>query len=153
MSSALKSSQNFLHVLQPFQDLVDLGSSALKRAGQQEVKKKNGYTKEIVAVCKACVTASEGQSSGSGKKKYIFAAQLLHVYRLIICTLQACDDIAKPPERTGEAVIQRLRLTCFQCLKFQGTLSSITAKSQTGSPMEQDVERAALSICNYEAMM
>ena len=111
-----------------------------------------GWSKEeTVLARKAFHSSSEDPRSGSGKKKDRFAAQVLEVYNTLLKDLAEQNRNITYHERTAEAVIQRFRKSKCECLKFEGIVRSIKSRDPTGSPTEEQIERAALAVYNGEA--
>lgn len=52
---------------------------------------------------------------------------------------------------TGEDILQRYKKIRCDCIKLEGIIMSINAKSPTGSPAEEDTFRAATAVYNGEA--
>lgn len=101
--------------------------------------------------CTAYIAASEDPSRGNGKKKEVFIGQILDTFT------KFCEEkIKNNPglsfhQRTGEAILQRYKKARTECLKFEGIVYAIKQKKPTGSPSENDIERAALAVYNGDA--
>lgn len=108
---------------------------------------------ESVLACKSYQCASEDPRKGNGKKKEVFISQVLGVYKTLLANLRANNPSFQFPDRTGEAIVQRYRKARCECIKFEGIIMSIKARDPTGSPTEEQIERAALAIYNGEATL
>ena len=112
---------------------------------------KGWSSEETVFACRAYQTASEDPRKGNGKKKDVFAAQVLEVYNSLIGLCRVDNGTPMYNDRTGEAIIQRCRKARCECIKFEGIVNSIKARDPTGSPTDEQIERAALAVYNGEA--
>lgn len=111
-----------------------------------------GWTQEeTVLACRAYQSASEDPRKGSGKKKDLFTAQVLSKYNDLVRVLRSENLMCTYPDRTGEAIIQRFRKARCECVKFEGIIKSMKSRDPTGSPTDEQFERAALAVYNGEA--
>jgi len=111
-----------------------------------------GWTaQETVAACKAYVSASEDPRNGNGRKKDVFANQVLDCYKRYMTKVKHNDPQVTFSDRTADAVMQRYRKARCEGLKFEGIVASIKAKKPTGDPSEEDIERASLAVYNGDA--
>lgn len=111
---------------------------------------KGWSTEETVSACIAYVSASEDPRSGNGKKRDLFVSQILAIYVKKMDDVRCKQPLVSYPERTGEAISQRYRKARCECIKFEGLILSVKAREPTGSPSEEDIERAALAVYNGE---
>ena len=106
---------------------------------------------ESLLACRAHQAASEDPRKRSGKKKNLFNAQVIDNYVTLLQTLRAETLNVSFPDRIGQVIAQRFRKARCESIKFEGIIKSTKAKDPTGSPTEEEIERAALAIHNGEA--
>lgn len=112
---------------------------------------KGWKSEETVAACKAYVSASEDPRNGNGKKKDVFANQVLEFYKCYIAEVKTKNTQVAYSDCIGEAVMQFYRKAHRECLKFGGIVESIIAKRPTVDPSEEDIGRVALAVYNGDA--
>lgn len=105
---------------------------------------------ETKTACRAYIVISEDPRRGSGRKKEAFVATVLDEYKRLIQQLQR-DDGLPHVDRTGDAICQRFRKARSECLKYESILAQIRNRKPTGSPSDDDINRAALAIYNGES--
>ena len=112
---------------------------------------KGWSTFETVAACKAFVAASEDPKSGAGEKKEKFQGEILNVFNNIVNDEKERDKGFPPPQRTESAILQRYKKARCDCIKFEGIIMRMHAKTPTGAPSDEDFIRAATAVFNADA--
>lgn len=105
---------------------------------------------ETKTACRAYIVISEDPRRGSGRKKDVFVAAVLEEYKRLIPEVQCADGLPHV-YRTGDAICQRFRKARAECLKYESILKQIRNRKPTGSPSNEDINRAALAIYNGES--
>lgn len=106
---------------------------------------------ETVAACRAFLSASQDPRRGTGKKKDLLVKKCHKRYVELMNGIKSTNKDVNYPDRSGEAVIQRYKKAKAECIKFDSIVSQIKSRSPTGSPTDEDIDRAALAIYNEEA--
>lgn len=97
------------------------------------------------------VRASEDPTSGSGKEREVFRAQVSAAYATIMETVKRRNGNVEYGDRCAEAIVQRHRKARCESIRFEGIIGTIKKKMTTGSPTEEDIMRAATAVYNGDA--
>lgn len=102
---------------------------------------------ESLAACKSYM-ASKDPRNGNETKREIFHSEVLALFEK---ALTGYDENKLFLKRTGAAIAKRYREASCECLNSEGIILRVTSKKSTGSPSQDNIERAALAVYNGEA--